>query len=92
MDANNGRCMDEYQETQIIQRIEHYLERYGRDEKLVVFDGRFSIFEQIKLFAFKDVLKAQLKLALKWDRIDVAKRFIFNDDDIWKVNLKMPPN
>jgi hypothetical protein len=31
-------------------------------------------------------MKAQLKLALTWDRIDVAKRFIFNDDDIWKVS------
>jgi len=56
VDANNGRCMDESQETQIIQRIEHYLERYGRDEKLVVFDGRLSIFEQIKLFASATVV------------------------------------
>ena len=37
-----------------------------------------------KIF-FKDILKAQLQLALTWDRIDVAKKFILNDNQIWEV-------
>jgi hypothetical protein len=34
----------------------------------------------------KSVLTTQLKMALIWDRIDVANRFIFSEDKLWEVN------
>lgn len=41
------------------------------------------------LKAKKDNFKAQLKLCLTWNRIDIAKNFIFTDDKIWNVNNKV---
>ena len=38
------------------------------------------------LKAKKSNYKAQLKLALTWDRIDIAKNFIFTDDKTWWVS------
>lgn len=37
------------------------------------------------LKAKKDNYKAQLKLCLTWNRIDIAKNFIFTDEKIWQV-------
>lgn len=34
----------------------------------------------------QSVLKAQLSFALKWNRIDVARKFILDIQDMWKVN------
>jgi hypothetical protein len=34
----------------------------------------------------KNTLLKQLKLALKWNRIDVAEKYIFNEDKLWEVN------
>ena len=48
--ATNARYMNQQQEDQIIQRIEHALRRYNRDERLVVFDGTLRFLDQIKLF------------------------------------------
>jgi hypothetical protein len=30
-------------------------------------------------------VKSQLRLALTWDRIDIAEKFIFDDDKNWEV-------
>ena len=49
--AVNQRYMDEDQETEIITRIEHALRRYGRKERLVIFDGKMSFLEQMSLFS-----------------------------------------
>ena len=38
------------------------------------------------LKAKKSNYKAQLKLALTWDRIDIARNFIFTDDKTWWVS------
>ena len=40
------------------------------------------------LKAKKSNYKAQLKLALTWDRIDIARNFIFTDDKTWWVSKK----
>jgi len=49
--VRNGRFMDIAQHQQILARIRHYLNRYNRPEKLVIFDGNLDIKEQIRLFA-----------------------------------------
>ena len=40
---------------------------------------------QSLLKAKKDNYKAQLKLALTWDRIDIARNYILTEDKIWEV-------
>ena len=54
--ASNSRFMDAQQEEQIIGRIEHAIQRYGRTEKLVVFNGDLSFLDQIKLFHSASIL------------------------------------
>lgn len=41
------------------------------------------------LKAKQDKFKAQLKLCLTWNRIDIAKNFIFTDDKFWNVYHKL---
>jgi hypothetical protein len=48
--AQHGRAMDRDQEQTMIQMIRHGLERYGRPETLVVFDGTQSLEESIDIF------------------------------------------
>ena len=46
----NGRIMDPQQETQMLQILEHMLVRFGRNEKIVVFDGSQTFKQQVQLF------------------------------------------
>ena len=54
--ALHGRQMDHDQEIIIRQMIQHFMERYKRTEKFVVFDGTLSTQEQIVLFRSASVV------------------------------------
>ena len=49
--AVNARFMDQKEENLIPRKIEHALMRYGRKERLVIYDGHMTFEEQVKLFA-----------------------------------------
>jgi len=46
----NGRIMDQEQERLMIDLIKHFMKRFDRPERLVIFDGSLSIEAQIDLF------------------------------------------
>ncbi len=41
--------------------------------------------EEEKGANLKNMITSQLKLALTWNRIDVANKFIFSDDKLWET-------
>ena len=45
-----SRSMDPEQERLILNLLSHYMERFNRSEKLVVFDGSLDFLDQLKLF------------------------------------------
>lgn len=49
-------------------------------------DMSMSILRSL-LKAKKDNYRAQLKLCLTWDRIDIAENFIFTEDKVWDVKF-----
>jgi len=48
--ARHGRAMDIEQEESIKNAIQHFMRRYNRTEKFVIFDGKLSFNDQVKLF------------------------------------------
>jgi Glycosyltransferase 61 len=42
--------MDREQEKKLLDHVKHFMHRYDRPEKLVIFDGKLSVQEQIDLF------------------------------------------
>ena len=55
-ETRHGRIMDPEQELRIIREIQHFMNRFNRPERLVVFDGTIPIKEQIDLFLSATVI------------------------------------
>jgi hypothetical protein len=54
--AGHGRAMDRYEERAMLDIIQHAMDRNGRQESLVIFDGTQSFEEQIDLFQSANVV------------------------------------
>lgn len=54
--AGHGRAMDLEQEAIMIDLLKHNMLRYGRTEKLVIFDGVMSMQDQIDLFQSANIV------------------------------------
>ena len=54
--AGHGRAMDLTQEHIMLDIIKHNMDRYGRNERLVIFDGKQSFEEQIDIFQSANIV------------------------------------
>ena len=80
-----------------IEILTHFEETLQKPELLSVFkldsNGQANDIDvailRALLKAKKNNFKAQLKLALSWNLIDIAKNFIFNDENTWEVKKTM---
>jgi hypothetical protein len=87
----NIESMFEYADYLSVFSLDDTMDEYdGLDEAILLgilkAQKRTSAFER---WDERSVLTSQLKMALIWDRIDVANKFIFSEDKLCDVKIKI---